>query len=165
MSQALKVISKIKRKERKVKEAPKDVVKMHKSNMVMQGSPGVQKAVRSEQRRLDNYFGLGMVSNQLEDSSVEYNAEMTTVERFDYDLGAGEDYGIKITMSAAIKQGAGLVVGDLIQPLEGALEGRMLTVVEDSSSTEVRCEDVATFTTESSVSVRMLLSATKKSFV
>jgi len=162
MSQALKLVSKIKRKERKVKEAPQDSIKMHKSEEVMQTSPGVQKLVRGIQRRMDNYFGLGMVSNQLEDSSVEYSAVMTTVERFDFGV---LDFGIKMTMPASVKLGAGLVVGDLIQVREGAMEGRMLTVVADSSSTEVRCEDVATFTTESSVAVRMLLSSTKKSFV
>jgi hypothetical protein len=165
MSQALKLVSKIKRKERKVKEAPQDSIKMHKSEEVMQTSPGVQKLVRGIQRRMDNYFGLGMVSNQLEDSSVEYSAVMTTVARFDYDLGIGTDFGIKMTMPASVKLGAGLVVGDLIQVREGAMEGRMLTVVADSSSTEVRCEDVATFTTESSVAVRMILSGTKKAFV
>jgi hypothetical protein len=165
MAQAQKTIAKIKRKERKVKEAPLDAIKMHKTEEILQASPGAFKLSRGIQRRMDNYFGINMVSNMMDDQALEYSAVVTSIARFDYDAGAGEDYGLKVTLPAAVKLGMGLTVGDLVHVREGALEGRMLTVVADSSSTEVRCEDVATFTSESSVAVRVLMSADKKAFV
>jgi len=160
---AKKVINKIKRKERAVREATQDVVKMNRMEEVLQDSPGSQKVMRGIQRRLDKSFGYDSLGQE---PALEYVASMTAVERFDFDPGAGFDYGIRLTMPAAVLSGSGLQPGDLVQFKEGLLEGRMLQVVSVVDATHVRLDDAATYVgPESNVVVRMVLSGVKKAFV
>lgn len=160
---AKNVVNKIKRKERAVREGTKDVVKLNKMEEVLQDSPGAQKVMRGIQRRLDADFGRDTVGHE---PALEYEASMTTVERYDFDPGAGTDYGIRLTVPAIVLSGSGVQPGDIVQIREGALEGRMLQVVSIPDGTHIRLDDVATYVgPESNVVVRMILSGVKKAFV
>jgi hypothetical protein len=165
MSKAQKLVNKLKRKERKVRETPSYKVKMDLAQETLVGSPGAYKLVRGQERRADASFGYDAVKT---DPILEYRVAATSLERFDFDLGAGEDYGLLMTMPAGLISAIGIMVGDTVEVRETSsqIEGRMLTVVALSSATELRLDDVATFTgTESTPAVRFILSGVKKSFV
>lgn len=299
MSKGKNLINKVKRRERSVLEASKlgeANPKADKRRKVLKDSPRAQKLMRKPQRRMDRSFGYNAIPG---DPILEFNFEAVSLARFDYDPGAGTDFGIRMTIpsptSAAVvgvaeetditavadvagslndtyflldtpdsadyyvwfnvdaggtdpeiagrtgvevaisaddadtvvaaalqaaldplpnmaatvlgavvtvtndaegpapdaadgaaptgftfdttAQGVtaqaaqgpfnasvGLQPGDVIQVLEGALEGRMLEVIAITNSTQIRLDDVATFTTASNVSVRAMLSAVKKSY-
>lgn len=95
MAQAKKAINKMQRKERAVREATKDVVKMNKAEEVMQASPAAQKLMRGVHRRLDKSYGYDAVGHE---PHLEYKLVASSVSRFDFDPGAGFDYGIKIAL-------------------------------------------------------------------
>ncbi len=298
MSKAKKLVNKMKRRERSVQEASKlwnSQPKTDKRGKTLQDSPRAQKAMRHTQRRMDRSFGHDAVPG---DPILEYRFSVPTLARFDYDPGAGTDFGIRMTLpdpltvavapeaevteittvadiagslndtyflldtpttdyyvwmnvnaagtdplvadrtgveitlaTAALdtdvasaiqaaldalgtmdatvlanvvtvtnsadgsapdaedgaaptgftfdtvtqgvdeveEQGPynaslGLAPGDTVQVLEGALAGRMLEVVAITDSTHIRLDDVSTFTTESNVQVRAMLSEVKKSY-
>jgi len=165
MAQAKKLINKLKRRERSVKEATEQTVNMDKLQETMTAAPGVYKAMRGTARRRDESWGYDTVQHE---PMLEYKAEAATTERFDYDPGAGTDYGIRLTMAAGMIEAIGVQAGDTVEVREqgSELEGRMLTVVAVTDSTHLRLDDVATFVgPESDNYCRFLISAVKKSYL
>lgn len=165
MAQAKKLINKMQRRQRKVREATESVVNMNKMEETMQASPGVYKVVRGQERRMDESWGYDVVKTE---PMLEYKATATTTERFDYDPGAGTDFGIRLTMPAGMIAAIGVRPGDSVEIREqgSELEGRMLTVVAVTDATHLRLDDVASYTgPESDNYCRFLVSCVKKSYV
>jgi len=158
MSKGQKLVTKLKRRQRSVREATEASVGMDKRPEVMQNSPKAQGLMRGAQRRYDDSFGFNAVGHKPE---VEYKV-IAALDRFDFDPGPGEDFGMRLVLG----EDSGAQPGDSIQILEGALEGRMLEVVSVVNSTTLRLDDVSTFVTpEASVACRVLLSGSKKNYV
>lgn len=160
MSRGNKLINKLERRQRSVREATESVPKMNKSEETLQGSPAAHRLMRGAARRRDESFGYAAVGQE---PVLEYRVVAATLDRFDYDLAG--DFGMRLTLaSAAEARASGAQPGDSIQILEGALEGRMLEVVSVTGSA-MRLDDVASFTApENTVACRVLLSAEKKSY-
>lgn len=295
MSKGQKLVNKMKRRERSVLEGSKKWKAQPKTDKradTLQDSPGAQRAMRHTKGRLDRNFGHGAVQC---DPKMEYRFSAPALARFDYDPGAGTDFGIRMTLPnptqvaaaevrtvlcvadtagslnnkywlldspstdyfiwynvngagvapvvpgrtaavVALATGAtaaqvatatravvdalaefvapapgaatititdaatgaapdaangpggsspgftitttiqgqgelgpfngavGLQPGDTVQVLEGALAGRMLEVVAITDSTHVRLDDVATFTSDTTVQVRVVLGEASKSY-
>lgn len=164
---AKKLVNKLQRRQRKVREAPKKsvTVNMNKQEETLTASPGAYKLVRGQERRMDESFGYDAVKTE---PMLEYKATATTTERFDYDPGAGTDFGIRLTMPAGMIAAMGVRPGDSVEIRErsSTMSGRMLTIVAVTDSTHLRCDDVATFVgPESGNYCRFLVSAVKKSYV
>jgi len=162
MASQKKLVNKLQRRARKVKEGTEKVVDMNKLEETMTASPGAYKAMRGVQRRLDSGWGYDAVGLE---PMLEYKAAAATTERFDYGLG---DFGIRLTMAAGMIEAIGVQPGDSVEfRQEGSeLEGRMLTVVAVTDSTHLRLDDVASFVgPESDNYLRFLISAQKKEYV
>ena len=99
MSKEQKLINKIKRRERWVKESKKARYKVDKSQETMQASPRAYKLMRKPQRRMDSSFGYDTVANE---PYLEYKMVAASLTRFDFDPGAGTDFGLKLTLPAVI---------------------------------------------------------------
>jgi hypothetical protein len=98
MSKGNKLVKKIKRRERSVLEAGKlwdREPKIDKRRQVLQDSPRAQRLMRKPQRRMDRSFGFDAVPG---DPILEYRFSAPSLARFDYDPGAGTDYGIRMTL-------------------------------------------------------------------
>lgn len=163
MAQAGKLVSKLKRRQRKIREATESVPKMDKCEEILQDSPTAQKLMRGAQRRMDQSWGYDFTGHE---PALEYRAVVSSLQRQDFDPGPGLDFGLLMTFPGDLLTDTGLQSGDSVQILSGDLEGRMLEVVEVLNSTQVRLDDVASYAAvESNVPVRMLLSAVKKSYV
>lgn len=165
MSLQKKLVNKLQRRQRKVREGTRKASDMDKQDETLVASPAAFKVMRGVARRVDESFGYDAVGHE---PMLEYKAEAATTERFDYDPGAGFDYGIRLTMAAGMIEAIGVQAGDTVEVREqgSELEGRMLTVVEVTDSTHLRLDDVATYVgPESDNAMRFLLSAQKKSFV
>lgn len=165
MAQAKKLINKMQRRQRKVREATESVVNMNKMEETLVASPGAYKLVRGQERRMDESWGYDVVKTE---PMLEYKAMATTTERFDYDPGVGTDFGIRLTMPAGMIAAIGVRPGDSVEIREqgSELEGRMLTVVAVTDATHLRLDDVASFVgPESDNYCRFLVSCVKKSYV
>lgn len=165
MAQQQKLVNKLQRRQRKVREATESVVNMNKMEETLVASPGAYKLVRGQERRMDESWGYDTVKTE---PMLEYKTTSTTLERFDYDPGAGTDFGMRLTMPAGMISEIGVRPGDSVEIRERTSEicGRMLTVVAVTDSTHLRLDDVATFVgPESNDYVRFLISAVKKSYV
>jgi len=160
MGKQAKLVKKLHRRERKVFRSQRlpDPDRRDKREELMQDSPRVLKVFRGLKRRLADMFGYDVLKHE---PKLMVDLEFSTVARFDYDLGAGTDYGLKCTPTAS---DYGVQPGDYVLFREGDLEGLELQVVAVSSS-DFRVEDVATFVSESNVQARLLLGTEKKSFV
>lgn len=145
MSAGNKLIKKVMRRAKNVRKNVdsdyKRYDKVDKSSSVAAGSPGVYKLLKGMARRRDSKFGQDTVMNQPK-PLLALNMTATTAERFDF---GGSDYGIRLTLPAAVQAFAGLRPGDMIQFLEGFLAGRYLAVVSLPDSTHVRLEDASDF--------------------
>lgn len=162
MSKGQKSIQKVKRKERKVREHAKGYAKVPKTAENLKETPRAYQLMRKAERRMDRTFGNEVTGQK---PPLEYKAVSTTIDRFDYDPGAGTDFGIRMTMPAAIRTAAGLQPGDWVEIREelSALHGRMLQVVALTDSTHTRLDDVPSYVgPESNDAVRMLISTVKK---
>ncbi len=164
MAQAKKLLNKLQRRQRSVKERTADTVDMDKMQETMTDSPGAYKLMRGTARRADAGWGYDTVKHE---PMLEYKAVATDMERFDYDPGAGTDYGTRLTMAAGMIAAIGARPGDVVEVRqEGSeLEGRMLTIVAVTDATHLRLDDVASFVgPETDVSLRFLISAVKKDY-
>lgn len=99
MSLEHKLIGKIKRRERFVREPKKATYKVDKNQETLQSSPKAFKLMRKPQRRMDASFGYDTVGNE---ALLEYKMVATSLDRFDFDPGAGTDFGLRLTLPASI---------------------------------------------------------------
>jgi hypothetical protein len=165
MSQKLKLlVNKLCRREKYIhKHGRGNYDRQNKSEEIMQKSLKAQKAMRRSQRRYDRNLGVDSISKE---PALHFNMLASTVERFDFDPGAGTDYGIRLTLAAGLQEASGIRPGDIVElKQDSALLGQFLTVVSLPDATHVRLEDVASFVgPESNKNVRVLLSSVKKSY-
>lgn len=156
MSKGQKLIQKVTRLQRAVRKLAPGYEEVNKAEEVLQDSPGAYDLMRVVQQRYDDAFGWDAVAHK---PQIHYAVVATTLERFDY---GGGDFGMRLTLPAGIMTDAGIRVGDVVEILEQSLEGRSLEVVELTSSTQMRLDDVSTFGgAESDVAVRMIISSQK----
>ena len=162
MGKQLKVVNKINRKAKNIKTSSKgfdQYDKMSQAEEKSGKSQGVYKLLRKIQRKLDKYFGIDGLSY---DTKVSKRVKAVSLERFDFDLGAGVDFGMKLTMDVGMIASIGLRPGDIVRVLHGSIKGSYLKVISLESSTEVRLEDVAAYgALESNVHCRFQLSDVK----
>lgn len=145
MGKALKLVNKLNRRKKylKAKGAGFDRKdKMDQAEERMARSEKAYGALLRPQRRGDRNFGRDFIAYEPKISKKE---KILTVERFDFDLGAGTDYGIRLTMATGIIADMKIIVGDVVRFLNGSLKGQYLKVVAIPDSTHLRLEDVATF--------------------
>lgn len=163
---SLSLMQKLSRKAKLVKKAASafgHVDKVDLSEEVMAGSPPAYKLLVKVQRKMDRSFGIDFVGKE---PSIAFKLNATSLERFDYDAGAPTDFGMRLTLPAGMAEATRIRVGDVVEVLEGSAKGKMLKVMANSSATQLRLEDIATFgALESNIIVRFELSAVKKSFV
>lgn len=165
MGKALKLVNKLNRRRKYFKTKGggfdrKDKIDQAEERMAR--SHKAYSALLRPQRRLDKNLGKDMVAYEPKISKKE---KITTIERFDFDPGAGTDYGIRLTMAAGVIADMHLAVGDVVRFLNGSLKGKYLAVVSIPDSTHVRLEDVASFGgPESNKIARFQLSDVKGSY-
>lgn len=97
MSKEKKLVNKIQRRERWVREPKKDTYKVDKSQETLQSSPKAYKLMRKPQRRMDASFGYDTVGAE---PHLEYKCIASAITRFDFDPGAGTDFGLRLTLPA-----------------------------------------------------------------
>ena len=97
MSREKKLVNKVKRRERWVREPKKDTYKVDKNQETMQASPKAYKLMRKPQRRMDAGFGYDTVGSE---PHLEYKLTASSLDRFDFDPGMGTDYGLRLTLPA-----------------------------------------------------------------
>jgi len=158
MGKELKLVKKLHRRERKVLHSQRkpDPDSRDLREEKMQNSQRIFSLFRRIKRRLSNWFGYNMLSHKprmMADVIMD-------VGRFDYDPGAGTDYGLKCAPSAS---DFGIQPGDYVLFREGDLKGKELKVISVASA-DFRVEDVSTFVSENDVSSRLLLDLEKKSY-
>jgi hypothetical protein len=166
MSSGRKLIQKVTRRAKKVKESVRGFdqqAKTDKLDEVMKDSPGAYKAMVHPARKADGQDKAGLSTDVVaKEPRLEFKLNATTLERFDY--GAG-DYGMRLTCPAGFISASRVKVGDVVQVLEGELKGAYLSVAAVTDSTHLRLEDKATYVgPESSVVVRFQLSTQKSSY-
>lgn len=165
MGKALKLVNKLNRRRKyfKTKGAGFDRKdKMDQAEEKMARSSKAYSALLRPQRRGDKNFGIDFISYEPKISKKE---KIATLERYDFDAGAGTDYGIRLTMAAGIIQDMHLAVGDVVRFLSGPLKGKYLKVVAIPDSTHIRLEDVASLVgSTSNVIARFQLSDVKGSY-
>ena len=166
MGKQVKVVNKINRKKKDILTSSKgfdQFDKMTQAEEKSSKSQGVYKLLRKIQRKLDKYFGIDAIAYE---ERISKRVKAVSLERFDFDLGAGVDFGMKLTMAAGMIAAIGLRPGDIVRVLHGSIKGKYLKVVALSSATEVRLEDVATYgASESNIHCRFQLSDVKSSSV
>jgi hypothetical protein len=166
MGKALKLVNKLKRREKNVlSNATKEFDrydKMDRREETMAKSPKSYQLQRKIQRRLDRNFGSDMLRQK---PRVSKRMKATSLERFDFDPGAPTDFGLRLTMAAGLIADIGLRPGDIVRVLSGTQKAKYLKVISIVSSTQARLEDVASFgALESNVQCRFQLSDVKASY-
>lgn len=165
MGKALKLVNKLNRRAKQVKTKVKSFDrydKMSRSEEIMARSQKAYRLERKIQRKLDRKFGIDMVRSE---PKISKRVKVATIARFDYDPGAGTDFGIRLTMAAGLLADIGLRPGDIVRILKGALKGRYLKVIAITDSTHARLEDVSTYVgPESNIHCRFQLSDVKASY-
>lgn len=165
MGKALKLVNKLQRRRKYFKTRGagfdrKD--KMDQAEEKMARSNKAYSALIRPQRRADRNFGIDMIQYEPKISQKE---KVSTVERYDFDAGAGTDYGLRLTLPAGVIENMHLAVGDVVRFLNGDLKGQYLKVVAIPDSTHVRLEDVASYSgPESDIIARFQLSDVKGSY-
>lgn len=162
MSKENKLIRKIDRRRRWVKEARKKEYTEDMREEVMQHSPRAYSLMRKPQRRADKSFGYDSVATFKQ--PLEYLAINVTVDRHDFGVS---DFGIRMVFPYNIVTASGVQVGDtvVVEQQGTQLEGRFLTVTAIVSGTTIRVDDVATFVgTETGDTVRLIISGVGKSY-
>lgn len=170
MSMGRKLIQKLVRRMKSVKERAGGFDRWEKTDKldeIMKDSPGVYRAMLHSQRKADGSStkaGMG-TDVVMKKPRLEYKAK-ANIDRFDYDPGAGTDFGIRLTMAAGLIVDSRVQPGDVVEILSSTeIKGKYLTVVAVTDSTHLRLEDVATYVgPETNKYVRMQLSSTKKSY-
>lgn len=162
MGKALKLVNKLNRRAKDVKNRADGFDrhnKMNRSEEVMAKSPKAYQLERKIQRRLDRNFGIDMVRYE---PKVSKRVKADTLERFDFGVS---DFGMKITLAAGLIADIGLRPGDIVLVLHGSAKGQQLAVVSIESSTEARLEDIASFgSAENNIHCRFQLSDVKASY-
>lgn len=95
MSKERKLVNKIKRRTRSVVEAREHQYRVDTREETLQDSPKAYKLMRKPQRRMDRAFGYDTVGDK---PHLEYNMTALTLARFDFDPGAGTDFGLRLTL-------------------------------------------------------------------
>lgn len=135
--------------------------KMDQREEVMADSPAVLKLMRGSQRRLDSDWGKDAVGRE---PRLAAEFEASQLERFDFDPGAGTDFGMKLTMASGLIDELGIRPGDIVEMRDGTKDGFALEVVSVESATELRLEDDAAFgAAEGPVQCRAEMSTVAKS--
>lgn len=162
MSMGNKLIKKLSRREKYILKHAKNADRIDKRVKVMQKGRGVKALMRGEQRRLDSKLGQDTVARKPIAGVVDLSV---TIDRFDYDPGAGTDFGIRITFpSAALESWAAPRPGDVVKVRNGQLARRELVVIAVTDATHIRLEDVSSFTgTETLRIINVYNSSEKKS--
>jgi len=96
MSKGQKLVTKLKRRQRSVREATEASVGMDKRPEVMQNSPKAQGLMRGAQRRYDDSFGFNAVGHKPE---VEFKVVASSLDRYDFDTDSGTDFGMRLVMA------------------------------------------------------------------
>lgn len=165
MGKALKLVNKLNRRAKRVKTRVKQFDrydKMSRSEEVMARSQKAYKLERKIQRRLDRKFGIDMLRQE---PKISKRVKVNTLARFDFDPGAGTDFGMRLTMASGLIADIGLRPGDIVRVLMGSLKGKYLKVVAIVDSTHARLEDVSSFgSAENNVHCRFQLSDVKASY-
>lgn len=165
MGKALKLVNKLERRSKSVKTAASSFDRYDKagrSEEVMAKSPKAYQLARKIKRKLDKKFGQNMLADE---PKVSKRVKVDTLERFDFDPGAGTDFGMRLTFASGLIADIGLQVGDIVRILHGSLKGSYLRVTALSSSTQVRLEDVASFgAAENNIHCRFQISDVKSSY-
>lgn len=96
MSRGNKLINKLERRQRSVREATEAVPRIDKQDNVLQATPGAQRLMRGAARRRNESFGYAACGQE---PVLEYAAIAASLERFDYDPDSGSDFGIRMTLA------------------------------------------------------------------
>ncbi len=164
MGKALKLVNKLKRREKAMKADRNGFDRYDKQGQAeekLAKSKGY-KLIRGQQRRMDSKLGTNMIADE---AKLSKRLKITTLERFDFDPGAGTDFGLRATMPAAVLTDIGIRANDIIKVLQGNQKGKYLKVISVVSSTQIRLEDVSTFgSSQSNVQTRAQISDVKKSY-
>lgn len=164
MGKALKLINKLKRREKAMKADHKGFDRYDKQSQAEEKLAKTKgfKLMRSHQRRMDKKFGVDAIAQE---PKLSKRLKITILERFDFDPGAGTDFGLRATMPASVLADIGIRANDIIKVLQGNQKGKYLKVVSVVSTTQIRLEDVASFgSNQSNVQARVQLSDVKKSY-
>lgn len=119
MAKSRKLINKMQRRQRLIREATKDAVRADKAPETMEDSPAVRKLMLAPQRRYDAKFGYDTVGQE---PYIEVRAFAAMLQRVDFDPGAGTDFGIRL---------------DLDPDTAGEAEETEITTVADTGEAEM----------------------------
>jgi hypothetical protein len=122
MSKGQKVIQKIKRKERLVRESTPGEVAMTKVAEVLKDSPGAYKAVRGPARLADRSFGVDVASAE---PPLEYKAVAVSLERFDY---GGSSFGLRLTLPTSVSAVAEVSSVTAVADVAGSLNSKYFLI-------------------------------------
>lgn len=165
MGKALKLVNKLNRRRKyfKTKGAGFDRKdKIDQAEERMSRSAKAYKTMLRPQRRGDRSFGKDFISYEPKISKKE---KIASLQRYDFDPGAGTDYGVRLTMAAGLIADMKLIAGDVVRFLNGPLKGKYLKVVAIVDSTHVRLEDEPSLAvTATNVIARFQLSDVKGSY-
>ena len=112
MSKSHQLAQKMARKEKLVKQSVRGFDQRDKADQaeeLMQRSSRVHTLMRGIKRRLDAVMGRAVT---MKEPKMSIRANMTTLERFDF---GGPDFGMKITMDAALLAQSGLQADDKVR--------------------------------------------------
>lgn len=165
MSKALKLVQKLKRREKSLKADHNGFDRYDKQSKieeVISKSKGAFKLLKLIQRKLDKSFGL----NGIADEPKLSMPALANIERVEI-VPASGDFFIHLTLPAAVAEKAGVQPNDVVKFLSGELKGKYLKVMSvDNAGVDIYCEDVATYVgPESDKQVRLNVSDVKKSYV
>lgn len=118
MSKGQKLIQKVKRKERLVRESAPGEVRMTKPAEVLKASPGAYAAMRGPARLADRSFGTDVASGE---PPLEYKAVVTSLERFDY---GGSDFGLRLTLPTTAAAVAEVSSATAVADVAGSLNNK-----------------------------------------
>lgn len=159
MGKALKLVNKLKRRKKALAMDRNGFDRRDKQDQSEERmSYKALKVARKIQRRLDRNFGINMVA----DEPHLAKRVLGDLERFDFGTS---DFGMKLTLSAAVMSALGPRPGDIVKILEGEAKGQYLKVISVESATELRLDDMAAYVgPETGMAVRLQLSDIKKSY-
>lgn len=123
---------------------------------IREDSLGASKITRTYLRGFDGSFGQGYIGDE---PKVAARFEAVAFDRFDFDPGAGTDFGVRMTMAAGVLDNKGMNPGDKVQVLEGDKEGTVYTIESIPDATTLRFVDDAGKSTESNIQMRARFSS------
>lgn len=138
------------------------------------GKFGVEVELTAGDAAADVAAALAAALDALDDLEAEDDGAVVTVTAAaggaamdPADGAAATTFTFEVTTqgSGDLAEASGIQPGDSLQLLNGDLQGMMLEVVEVLGSSAIRLDDVATFSSETDIQARILISAVKKSYV